>query len=129
MAYFVIPIFWDAKFTVASSLGLTMLYTPVSIVRNYPVRRFFNKKSKKSIDSLLENVNPEEIHRIWVAKVKEAQDKHTTQVQDNAQKSTAKQNQEEILQEEYDNAKGAENNHPVSARIAPIPKQLPSPSR
>ncbi len=106
-----------------------MLYTPVSIVRNYPVRRFFNKKSKKSIDSLLENVNPEEIHRIWVVKVKEAQDKHTTQVQDNAKKSTTKQNQEEILQEEYDNAKGTENNQPVSARIAPIPKQLPSPSR
>ncbi len=78
----------------------------------------------------MENVNPEEIHRIWVAKVKEGQDKHTTQAQDNAKKSTAKQNQEGILQEEYDNAKGAENNQPdqpVSPRIAPIPKQLPSP--
>ncbi len=37
---------------------------------------------------------------------------------------TSKQNQEEILQEEYDNAKDTGNNHPVSARWEPSTSRM-----
>ena len=42
LMYFIVPLLWDIEVTVTTSLGIVLLFTFVSIIRNYIIRRLFN---------------------------------------------------------------------------------------
>lgn len=46
LAYFILPL-WGFKQGIIASLEITIIYTVVSIVRNYMIRRYFATKSIK----------------------------------------------------------------------------------
>ena len=46
LAYFLLP-YYGVNQTILDSTQITLIYTFVSILRNYLVRRYFNEKTKR----------------------------------------------------------------------------------
>lgn len=42
--WLVVPLFWPVAVGAGQSMGITTLFTVISVVRNYFWRRYFNKK-------------------------------------------------------------------------------------